>query len=356
MSQVLQDVPEKVKKSVLSGTIVVNSILLLFHISFGILFYLYKAPILFYFNCFSILIYILCFELLRRRKTWAYVLIVFVEIYVFMMLSIVCLGWDYGFQHYCIGFVASMVFSDYFVEHSKVVRKRTILLGAGNVVIYIVLRFWTYYNPPVYVLGNDILTNLFYVGNTVAGFAFLIMYIAIYSDTVMKLEGELYDMANRDHLTGLNNRRQMIQILKGFIEDSATDTFSIAMLDVDYFNNINDTYGHDAGDEVLESLAKILDAEKPGDEMLQSGRWGGEEFLVVCGGYNGKKEEITERFEALRKRVSENVIPYAGNEIRVTITIGLAFYEPGKSLDELVKEADAKLYEGKENGRNQVVW
>lgn len=356
MSQVLQDVPEKVKKSVLSGTIIVNSILLLFHISFGTLFYLYKAPILFYFNCLSILIYILCFELLRRKKTWAYVFIVFVEIYVFMMLSIVCLGWDYGFQHYCIGFVASTVFSDYFVEHSKVVRKRSILLGAGNVVIYIVLRFWTYYNPPVYVLGNDILTNLFYVGNTVAGFAFLIMYIAIYSDTVMKLEGELYDMANRDPLTGLNNRRQMIQILRAFIEDTARDTFAIAMLDVDYFKNINDTYGHDAGDEVLKSLAKILDDVKSENEMLQSGRWGGEEFLVVCGGYNGKKKEITERFEALRKRVSENVISYAGNEIRVTITIGLAFYEPGKSLDELVKEADDKLYEGKENGRNQVVW
>ena len=54
--------------------------------------------------------------------------------------------------------------------------------------------------------------------------------------------------------------------------------------------------------------------------------------------------------------MSENLILYAGNEISVTVTIGLAFYEPGKSLDELVKEADDKLYEGKENGRNQVVW
>lgn len=356
MSQVLRDVPEKVQKSVLSGTIVVNSILLLFHISFGILFYLYKAPILFYYNCLSIVTYILCFELLRRRKTWAYVLIVFVEIYLFMMLSIVCLGWDYGFQHYCIGFVASTVFSDYFVEHSKVVRKRTILLGSGNVVIYIALRFWTYYNPPVYVLENNLIANMFYVGNTVAGFAFLIMYIAIYSDTVMKLEGELYDMANKDYLTGLNNRRQVIQILKSLIEDAAKDKFAIAMLDVDYFKNINDTYGHDAGDEVLKSLAKILKDERLGNGMLQSGRWGGEEFFVVCSGYDGKKEVITELFEALRKRVSENVILYDGNEIKVTITIGLAFYEPGKSLDEFVKEADAKLYEGKEKGRNQVVW
>lgn len=356
MSRVLQDVPKKVQKSVEGRTIMVNCILLLLHISFGVLFYLYKAPILFYFNCLSIIIYILSFGLLQTKKAWGYVLIVFVEVYLFMMLSIVCLGWEYGFQHYCIGFVASTVFSDYFVEHSKMVRKRTILLGAGNVVIYIVLRFWTYYNPPVYVLGNDTLINIFYVGNTVTGFAFLIMYITIYSDTVMKLEGELYDMANRDHLTGLYNRRQVIQILKSLIADTAGDKFAIAMMDVDYFKNINDTYGHDAGDEVLKSLANILGAEKSGNEMFQSGRWGGEEFLVVSDSYSGNKEENAELFESLRKRISDNVILYAGNEIRVTVTIGLAFYEPGKTLDELVKEADTKLYEGKENGRNQVVW
>ncbi|MBR6627079.1 MAG: GGDEF domain-containing protein [Lachnospiraceae bacterium] len=354
MGRVMQDVPEKVQKSVLCGTIAVNCILLLCHISFGILFYLYKAPILFYFNCFSIIIYVLCFELLRRRKTWAYVFIVFAEIYLFMMLSIVCLGWEYGFQHYCIGFVASLVFSDYFVVHSKKVRKRTIWLGAANVIIYIILRFWTYNNPPVYVLGNNIISNMFYVGNTVAGFAFLIMYIAIYSDTVMKLESELYDMANKDHLTGLCNRRQIIQVLKMLIETAAGEQFAIAMLDVDYFKNINDSYGHDAGDEVLKALANILNDEKAENEAFQPSRWGGEEFLVVCG-YNGNKEDITELFETIRKRIADNTIIYGGNEIKVTVTIGLAIYEPDKSLDELVKEADAKLYKGKESGRNQVV-
>ncbi len=354
MSRALQNVPEKVKKSVLSGTIIVNSILLLCHISFGILFYLYKAPILLYFNCFSIIIYILCFELLRRRKNWAYVLIVFVEIYVFMVLSIVCLGWEYGFQHYCIGFVASMVFSDYFMVHSKNVRKRTIWLGAVNVIIYIILRFWTYNNPPIYVLGNNIISNMFYVGNTVAGFAFLIMYIAIYSDTVTKLESELYDMANKDPLTGLCNRRQMIQVLKMLIEATTREQFAIAMLDVDYFKNINDTYGHDAGDEVLKALANILNAEKAENEAFRPSRWGGEEFLVVCG-YNGDKKDITLLFETIRKRIEDNTIIYDGNEIKVTVTIGLAIYEPDKSLDELIKEADANLYKGKENGRNRVV-
>jgi len=355
MSRVIQDVPEKVKKSVLYGTVVVNSILLLCHISFGILFYLYKAPVLFYYNCLSIIIYAFCFELLRRRKTREYVFVVFVEIYAFMLLSIVCLGWEYGFQHYCIGFVASMVFSDYFVEHSKSVRKRTILLGACNVIIYILLRFWTYENLPIYVLGNKYIANLFYVGNTLVGFAFLIMYIAIYSDTVMKMESELYDMANKDPMTGLFNRRQMIHILKSFIEDATRDKFALAMLDVDYFKKINDTYGHDVGDEVLKLLAGILSDEKSKNEMFQPGRWGGEEFLIVLGDYDGKKDEIIEYFEKIRKCVEDSIIECDGNKINVTVTIGVTFFDQDKSMDELIKEADAKLYEGKENGRNQVV-
>lgn len=120
------------------------------------------------------------------------------------------------------------------------------------------------------------------------------------------------------------------------------------MLDVDYFKNINDTYGHDAGDEVLKSLANILNDEKSRDDKFQPGRWGGEEFLVVLGSYSGNKQESTERLETLRKRISDNTMIYCGNKIKVTVTIGL-------TLDEIIKEADAKLYEGKENGRNQVV-
>lgn len=347
--------PENVQKSVLRGTIMVNCILLLCHVGFGMLFYLYKAPVLFYYNCFSIVMYLLCFEILRRKKKIAYVYIVFAEIYLFMLLAVVCLGWEYGFQHYCIGFVASSVFSDYFIAHSKSLRKRSIYLGACNVIVYIILRYWTNMHQPLYVLENELIADIFYVGNTIAGFSFLIMYFSIYSDTVIKLDNELYEMADNDPLTGLCNRRRMLQILKEHIEEPAKEPFAIAMLDVDYFKNINDTYGHDAGDEVLKSLADILKNEKAGNEAVIPSRWGGEEFMVVCKGHNGDMKEITAYFETLRARIADNVINYNGTEIKVTVTIGVALCEPDKTLNELVKEADAKLYKGKESGRNRVV-
>ena len=131
--------------------------------------------------------------------------------------------------------------------------------------------------------------------------------------------------------------------------------FSIIMIDIDFFKKVNDTYGHDAGDEVLKSLADILKNEKVGNEAFRPGRWGGEEFMVVCGGYNGDIKKIAAYFETLRTRIADNVINYNGTEIKVTATIGLALYEPHKTLNELVKEADAKLYKGKESGRNRVV-
>ncbi len=356
MGMNMQNVPEKVQKFVLNETLIVNCVLLLFHISFGVFFYIYKAPILFYFNLVSILVYIICFEVLRRRQKGIYTFIVFAEIYIFMMLGVVCLGWNYGFQHYCIGFAASAVFSDYFVERSRSLKRRAIIIGGCNLAIYLVLRFWTYYTQPVYVPGNEFFQNLFYVGNTISGFGFMIMYIAIYSDTVHRMEQELFELAHKDHLTGLHNRRHMMRILRAFIEDEEKEKFAIAMMDVDYFKNVNDTYGHDAGDKVLKTMSEILKEESAGNASIMPCRWGGEEFLLALSDYNGNKEEIMASLEALRKRVEERIICHEEQEIRITVTVGVAFYESGLSLNELLKAADNKLYEGKEGGRNKVVW
>ncbi len=354
MNLFVREMPEKVQKSVLKETIGVNILLLLCHISFGVLFYCYKADSLFRFNCISIITYILAFEILRRRKAIIYIFVVFIEIFLFMLHAVIYLGWEYGFQHYCIGFVASMMFSDYFTNRSKIDKKRTVLLGSVNVVVYISLKFWTYTHPPIYSLGNEILVNVFYVFNTVIGFTFLIMYFTIYADTVAKLENELFTMANNDPLTGLYNRRKITNILKSNIEENTSKEFAIAMIDVDYFKKTNDTYGHDAGDEVLKSLACLFTDNDFENEVLQVSRWGGEEFLAFYSHYMNK-EEVLSKFEEIRKKVELNEVCCGENRIKVTITIGIAFYEEGKTLDSLIKEADKNLYEGKERGRNQVI-
>lgn len=83
-------------------------------------------------------------------------------------------------------------------------------------------------------------------------------------------------------------------------------------------------------------------------------RWGGEEFLVFYERHQKSEEDVIREFDALRQQIEDTVIEYNGKEISITVTIGLAFYEKGKTIHALIKEADENLYEGKNAGRNRV--
>ncbi len=153
---------------------------------------------------------------------------------------------------------------------------------------------------------------------------------------------ELYRMANQDALTGLWNRRYLFNQACNGCQDR-----NIAMLDIDHFKQVNDTYGHDGGDSALITIAKILQLYFPEDVVA---RFGGEEFCIqACGEF----DNFVERLDKLRQRVEQTTIYHNGTEIRVTISIGVAIAQP--SLDTQIKLADDRLYMAKENGRNRVI-
>lgn len=349
--------PQNVTKYVYLGTKIVNIILFIFQMSQGILFWKYEASVLFYYNIVSTVTLIFACIMLKKRKIWVYLITVFAGIFTLMLLAVVCLGWEYGFQQYCIGFVASLIFTDFYMNRERRITKRTIAIVSFNVLLYIVLRLWTYEHPYIYILDNEWLPRVFYIMNSLAGFAFLIMYSLIYSNTVRRLEKSLLEMANIDPLTGICNRRRMQQMLKSALEgyESKELNIVIAMLDVDLFKKVNDTYGHDVGDEVLMSLGKILRDKQENNDCFHVSRWGGEEFLIFNEGYQKNKEAIICEFDALRKQIENTVVEYKGKDISVTVTIGLAFYQKGKTIHSLIKEADDNLYAGKNSGRNKVV-
>lgn len=193
--------------------------------------------------------------------------------------------------------------------------------------------------------------------NSLLGFAFLIGYSLIYSSTVRRLENSLREMANIDPLTGICNRRKMHQILKNSLEHRENGPYQavVAMMDVDLFKKVNDTYGHDAGDEVLLSLAHMLFEKQEKMDGFYVSRWGGEEFLVFYEKYSKNKEEIIRDFDSLRKQIQDKVVNVDNKEIQITVTMGLAFYEDGENIQNLIKLADDNLYEGKKAGRNRVV-
>ncbi len=169
--------------------------------------------------------------------------------------------------------------------------------------------------------------------------------------TLTKLE----ELATTDALTNLDNRKKIMQKLFNQFRhyQRYRVDFSVLMIDVDHFKNINDTYGHPAGDAVLKEMASIF------RETLRSldsaGRYGGEEFLVVMTGSAG--ENAFQAAERLRRAVNEHTFTYEKRCIRVNVSIGITKSSPqDENEHRLIERADQALYQAKRKGRNQVVY
>jgi len=161
---------------------------------------------------------------------------------------------------------------------------------------------------------------------------------------------ELKSLALTDQLTSLPNRRYTEAFLKSKIAefDSLGIQFGVLFLDIDHFKLLNDQYGHDAGDEVLRTLAKTYEVNFRSSDLL--GRWGGEEFLGVCLCENETKlKQIAEKIRLLTEKT---VTVVDGAEIRATISVGATLYRTGDSLQQVIKRSDELLYQSKTGGRN----
>lgn len=170
--------------------------------------------------------------------------------------------------------------------------------------------------------------------------------------SVVSMQHALRNMIEQDALTELYNRRSGNRRLQNIIDKSSANgtPFSISIGDIDYFKKVNDTYGHDCGDEVLKQIAYLLKKH-----MLSQGfaaRWGGEEFLLVFDHLN--QEEARQSLQKLLDDIRALAIPYEDKTIQVTMTFGVA-ENTSADINQLIKEADDKLYLGKSSGRNCIV-
>lgn len=171
---------------------------------------------------------------------------------------------------------------------------------------------------------------------------------------IIQYNKKLVRMASIDALTNLYNRRHMNDYLKELAVNSAKTNrvFSIAIGDVDLFKSINDTYGHDIGDEVLVTISTLF-LEYMKDKGIAC-RWGGEEFLLVF--ENTDLETSYILLERLRKMIFDTEFTSADNKIfHVSMTFGVEEYDEHKGIEMVISRADTKLYIGKKDGRNKVI-
>ncbi len=161
--------------------------------------------------------------------------------------------------------------------------------------------------------------------------------------------------ANRDYLTGLYNRRYFYQYIPEYLDSmkEKSQQCAVAMIDIDHFKKVNDTYGHDAGDKVIVALADILRSNTSPNDIVS--RFGGEEFCIVLKNINKySAEEILER---IRQSVEKHTIEVdEQTHLNITISIGGVIHDYQESIDESINAADMLLYKAKNNGRNQLIF
>lgn len=170
----------------------------------------------------------------------------------------------------------------------------------------------------------------------------------------INLRQSLQELSLRDPLTGLYNRRYITEYLPRELArvERAQTSFMIAMMDIDDFKKFNDTWGHEAGDEVLKMIGHILNQHFRASDMAC--RFGGEEFLVTIADANAI--ECIHRLEQLCELIKNKTIIFQGQHLpKVTLSIGVARApQDGISIDELINSADHALYIAKQSGKDRI--
>lgn len=188
------------------------------------------------------------------------------------------------------------------------------------------------------------------LGNVIGGIE-LFTDISNFHSNTLRVK-ELEKLALLDNLTELANRNYIDRELQARFEEykRLKVPFGILFIDIDYFKRVNDTYGHDVGDEVLRVVAQTFVANSRPFDLY--GRWGGEEFLGIIRNIN--KEDLKNLGNRLRMLIEHSYIIHDGEKLQVTVSIGATVVGESDSIDSVIKRADGLLYESKRQGRNRL--
>jgi diguanylate cyclase (GGDEF)-like protein len=167
------------------------------------------------------------------------------------------------------------------------------------------------------------------------------------AETLAKQAYSLQQEASTDPLTRLTNRRELERCLDSW--DSLGDPYALLMLDIDHFKKVNDTYGHQTGDQVLKLVAAVMSGCVPAGAVCS--RFGGEEFVILLRKHS--MEEAYRMAERIRNAILVSQTPYS---LTLTVSIGVSLYpEHGRTREDVFQAADMALYRAKDEGRNRTI-
>ncbi|MCR4716646.1 MAG: GGDEF domain-containing protein [Lachnospiraceae bacterium] len=330
------------------------------HLTFVFVFASFNIMPLLIYNIFVVLFYGTMIVILNNKNMYTFVFLSsFIEIMFHSTMATIVLGFDWGFMLYTVSLVPTAFYMGFTLP--KIKRALTVSSTVTVVVwlcYFLGLAYSKNFGHHIEV-DNQHYVNIMFYYNSFLAFAFIWIVSMLFSIEVkymrVTLEREnlsLEQDAVIDPLTKLHNRRGMDGILKSAVglAEKGDQTFSMIMADIDDFKRINDNYGHNQGDVVLQEVAKvILNNVRENDAVC---RWGGEEMLVLLPVDSETASKVAER---IRKDVESLAIVSDGNHMKVTLTMGVCEYEEGMNLRGFVEKADQRLYYGKNHGKNKVI-
>ena len=302
-----------------------------------------ESPALAWINVVSVAIYGAAYHLLRRRKNALAMTLIWAEVLGHAAIGTVLVGWDSGFHYYLLMFIPAIVVSS---------SPRTAVALVG-------LLLMCYLGLDVAQRTLGALQPLPPAGlmlvkwfNIVVVFLMFSAIGRLYVAMVARAEHRLHQLATRDPLTGLFNRRHFQAVADQAVAHARRvgEPVSLVIADVDFFKRVNDVHGHDAGDKVLVELTEVLRQVFRAQDILA--RWGGEEFVVLLPGTDA--DGASAAAERLRCAAEAATVPLSSQVLRFTVSVGYAGLRPGEVISDALARADRSLYAAKSSGRNQV--
>lgn len=330
----------------------VNNCFLFIHVGFLFIFADLGVYFMTIFNIGSILFYLLVSTLIRKNRYRLFVWLSGIEVLAHMSAATICVGLGGNFQLSLLGMLLFFFITECFIQNKH---RNTISLLSIDIlysIALIALYSICYRMEPVYVLSEKTL-HILSMGVLVFVLLIILLSMIFLSYYIYAEEEKLTKKAEYDALTGLPNRFYMMDELTKVFQSGTQAQYYVAMIDIDNFKTINDTYGHNIGDDALKVLARTI-IENARENGLKYCRWGGEEFLLL-----GKCEKDgsipKEKLDGLRVAIASNTIRTPRSSFHYTVTIGAGKYQNGQSSKEWIDFVDKQLYVGKCTGKNKVV-
>ena len=326
------------------------------HIIYLVLFHMLGVIEMERYNYFSVGFYTaMIFLIIKVDKRNPFILVVMLEIAIHAALCTYFMGWTTGFAQFLLVIIP--------IPFYQPLKTKSVpyIVTIVDIFLFVYLKISITGTTPKYFFDKDYTTNTIYLINSFFSFVIIVYISSIYlfsrefTQRKLRFQNEtLQTLATIDPLTKLFNRRAMENYMKIIRRTSEENQrpYVIGLGDIDDFKVVNDTYGHGAGDEVLKTVSKIVVSNVPSEGYVC--RWGGEEILFAIPSSNG--QDGCKAAEKICSELKDFDFKYQGSSFKVTITFGLCEVAPGDDYENAIRIADDRLYIGKENGKNKVIY